>query len=371
MATTVPGVAFIAYQDDEFHSIIGNHPDVLVLADNSSVGYSDQALFHEACIYHQPSRSVFVTSNQLLNADTAPNPHTSNKHVKLFRVYDPGHGPASKVSDVNFPGIEGAMLNGGVNLDADSILLCAQGSKDSSSLAGIIKLDVSPETGKAEPVAETVISLFHGIPFNSVNDVITHPEDQSIWFTDPAYGYHQGIRQRPQLPQQVYRFDPHRGSVRAMAHNFQRPNGLCFSPDLHTLYVTDTGAIHGSPVVEMDLTGPSHIFAFDVATKPASSFDPSQPLRAEPFLTNRRLFAFTPGRIPDGIKCDMLGNVYSGCGDGINVWNPSGVLIGTFQVDGGVANFCFGEKGVIYACNETRLLRFQLDPDVRGALLRI
>jgi sugar lactone lactonase YvrE len=35
---------------------------------------------------------------------------------------------------------------------------------------------------------------------------------------------------------------------------------------------------------------------------------------------NRRLFAMAVNGIPDGIKCDMGGNVYSSCGDGINVW---------------------------------------------------
>jgi gluconolactonase len=61
--------------------------------------------------------------------------------------------------------------------------------------------------------------------------------------------------------------------------------------------------------------------------------------------------------------------VYSGCGDGINVWNPGGVLIGKILVRGGVANFCFGENGAVYICNETRLWKAQLGGHVRGALL--
>lgn len=48
--------------------------------------------------------------------------------------------------------------------------------------------------------------------------------------------------------------------------------------------------------------------------------------------------------VPDGIKCDIDGNVYSGCGDGINVWSRGGVLLGTTVVEGGVANFCFGRR---------------------------
>lgn len=75
--------------------------------------------------------------------------------------------------------------------------------------------------------------------------------------------------------------------------------------------------------------------------------------------------------IPDGIKCDLEGNVYSGCDDGINVWSPGGVLLGRILIDGGVANFCFGRGGEIFALNEHQLWRVQLGGDVKGALLEI
>jgi len=81
------------------------------------------------------------------------------------------------------------------------------------------------------------------------------------------------------------------------------------------------------------------------------------------------LFAFAESGCPDGIKCDTEGNVYSGCGDGVNVWNPGGVLLGKILISGGVANFCFGEEGTLYMCNETRFWKAQLGNHVRGALL--
>jgi gluconolactonase len=91
----------------------------------------------------------------------------------------------------------------------------------------------------------------------------------------------------------------------------------------------------------------------------------------EPCLENRRLFAFADSSIPDGIKCDMEGNVYSGCGDGINVWSPGGTLIGRILVPEGSANFCFGRLGEIFILNEHRIWRAQLASHVKGALLRI
>lgn len=75
--------------------------------------------------------------------------------------------------------------------------------------------------------------------------------------------------------------------------------------------------------------------------------------------------------IPDGIKCDTSGNVYSGCGDGINVWSPGGCLLGKILLSRGVANLCFGQPGELFALNEHFLWVIRLDPSVKGALLSV
>lgn len=75
----------------------------------------------------------------------------------------------------------------------------------------------------------------------------------------------------------------------------------------------------------------------------------------QPFLINGRLFAMTDTGIPDGIKCDVHGNVYSGCGDGVSIWSPGGVLLAKILVDG-VANFCFGRDGQMFLLNEHSLV---------------
>lgn len=86
---------------------------------------------------------------------------------------------------------------------------------------------------------------------------------------------------------------------------------------------------------------------------------------------NRRLFAFADCGVPDGIKCDIWGNVYSGCGDGIHVWSPGGVLLGKILIPGGVSNFCFGGPGELWALNETRLWKVSLDSSCRGSFLKL
>lgn len=75
--------------------------------------------------------------------------------------------------------------------------------------------------------------------------------------------------------------------------------------------------------------------------------------------------------IPDGIKNDVFGNVYAGCGDGINIWSAGGVLLGKILVENGASNFAFGRNGELLIMNENRLLRAQLSEDVKGALLRV
>ena len=336
-------VGFKTY-DNSFDKILGPNPTVdFLLQDTKS-----RATFHEACIYHAPTHSVFITSNQIALPSGQSNPSTAHKTVNVSRVYDSSDVGEVRIESATPDDHPDGMWNGGVNYQ-NGLLYCAQGSK--TNPGGLVYVSDPEPPYKST----TLISSFHERQFNSVNDVIIHPHDGSIWFTDPTYGYHQGIRPEPSLPCQVYRFEPETKHIRAMADGFVRPNGLCFSPDLSTLYVTDTGAIHGSKDIPIDKTGPSHIYAFDIIPGP--------------FLANKRLFAFADGGWPDGIKCDMEGNVYSGCGDGVEVWNPRGVLIGKILVKGGVANFCFGEKGAIYICNETRLWEAQIGEHVRGALL--
>ncbi|KAJ5815181.1 hypothetical protein N7474_006958 [Penicillium riverlandense] len=241
------------------------------------------------------------------------------------------------------------MANGGVNYK-DGILFCSQGTHD--RLSSLILMELN-----APYKCVTIVDSFYGRQFNSINDVVVH-SDGSIWFTDPIYGYEQQFRPAPQLPNQVYRYEPETQSIRVMADGFGRPNGISFSPDERIVYITDTDHAHGDGTI--DLSRASTIYAFDVIF-----YD------KQPFLTNRRVFAMADTGIPDGIKCDIRGNVYSGCGDGINVWSPGGLLLGKVIIPGGVSNFCFEKPGQILAMNEEQLWRVNLAATCRGSLLKL
>ena len=204
-----------------------------------------------------------------------------------------------------------------------------------------------------------LINNYHSRPFNSPAAVAVH-SDGSIWFTDPVHGYDHSFRPKPRLPQHVYRFVPSSGDIRAVADGFGRPNGICFSPDEQVLYITDTDALHGT--FALDSTKSATIYAFSLIKDPTTQ---------SPFLTNKRMFAHVDTGIPQGVKCDVHGNVYAGCGDGVNIWNSGGSLIGKVLIEGGVKGFCWGKNGEMWCFGEKKLWRVGLAEGTKGGLLKI
>jgi gluconolactonase len=170
---------------------------------------------------------------------------------------------------------------------------------------------------------EVIASHFEGYELNSPNDVVVK-SDGSIYFSDPWYGRMPvyGVERPRQLGfQGVYRVPPGGGAPELMVerHMFDQPNGLCFSPDEHRLYVNDTVQ--------------ALIRVFDVSTYGS--------------LMNGRVFASglvserDPG-LPDGMKCDSRGNVWCTAPGGVWVYAPSGELIGKVRVPELVANLAWG-----------------------------
>ncbi len=163
---------------------------------------------------------------------------------------------------------------------------------------------------------------FQGKRLNSPNDVIVH-SDGSVWFTDPTYGIlsdYEGYRATPEQPVHgVYRIDPS-GTIALVADDFAQPNGLVFSPDESKLYIADSAFSH-------DPSAPRHIRVFDVAGAK---------------LSNGRVFAEIDVGLPDGIRVDVEGNIWSSAGDGVHCFAPDGTRLGKILVPETVANLTFG-----------------------------
>ena len=166
-----------------------------------------------------------------------------------------------------------------------------------------------------------------GKRLNSPNDVVVK-SDGSVWFTDPVFGIlgnYEGHKAEPELPQAVYRIDGDSGEVTVVADDILGPNGLCFSPDETCLYIVES---RGEPHRK--------ILAYDVNDDGCT-------------IRNKRvLIDAGPGGTPDGMRCDIDGNLWCGWGmgcealDGVMIFAPDGAAIGRIALPERCANLCFG-----------------------------
>jgi gluconolactonase len=152
----------------------------------------------------------------------------------------------------------------------------------------------------AEGRVTTVVDRYDGKRLSSPNDVVVK-SDGTVWFTDPPYGLPNQRDGKEQDKDHVFRFDPRTGEIRPVADDFHRPNGLCFSPDERRLYIADSGTPH-------------HVRVFDVVDDGS--------------LATGRVFCTIDRGIPDGMRCDGDGRLYSSAGDGIHIFGVDGGLIG-------------------------------------------
>lgn len=159
--------------------------------------------------------------------------------------------------------------------------------------------------GKIAPLAER----YNGMRLNSPNDLALK-SDGSIYFTDPPYGISPGQQELPFNG--VFRISP-KGELTLLAQDFDRPNGLAFSPDETKIYIADSSR--------------GHIRVFDV----------------QPDGTLQRGSVFVQVSSPDGMKVDAKGRLYVASSSGIAVFMPSGEAFGTIQFPEQPSNCCFGE----------------------------
>ncbi|KAF2644646.1 calcium-dependent phosphotriesterase [Massarina eburnea CBS 473.64] len=305
-ASNPTNIALLSYNDTFRNNVLGSNASARQLQN------LDWQAFHEMGTYNRKTNSVYVTSN-----------YVSLDNPINITVIDLGNNysiKSTRFKDVN-------EANGGTNwyppgsdqsngTTPPRLLFCDEGDFDAYS--GLVSVD--PETGDSE----VVLNNFGGRNFSSVNDARQHPVTGDLWFTDADYGYFQNFRPAPTIPKQVYRFNPSTGEIAVVADGFSQCNGLEFSPDLKTLYVTDTGAQEFG----QNLTRPATIYAFDILPDART-------------LGNRRTFAYVDNGFPDGIHADTDGNVWAGCGDGLHVWSPDGTLLGKIWVGVASNNFAF------------------------------
>lgn len=175
-------------------------------------------------------------------------------------------------------------------------------------------------------VVSTVVDRWGGARLNSPNDLVV-ASDGAIWFTDPPYGIiqpHEGHPgEREYGGDHVFRFDEQSGVLEAMILDMDEPNGLAFSPDESILYVADSSAALRGPG-----QGDHHILAVEMLPDGRCG-------RSTVFAV------ITPG-VPDGLRVDEAGRVWTSSADSVQVYSPAGLLIARIPVPEPVGNLCFG-----------------------------
>lgn len=176
---------------------------------------------------------------------------------------------------------------------------------------------------------------YRGRRLNSPNDLV-YRSDGALYFTDPPFGlplaYDDPARELAH--QGVYRLSPD-GALILLTTGLRAPNGLAFSPDERTLYVSNAEATRliwmAYPLRPDGTLGEGRVF-----------FDGTAP------FAGRRGAA-------DGLKVDEAGNLFAVGPGGVYVFASDATLLGWIDFAGNVGNVAWGEDGstLFIAANST------------------
>lgn len=243
--------------------------------------------------------------------------------------------PDGKVTDVLNPGgYDGKDLPAGGYIGPNGmaegpdgiVVLCQHGNRRIVSISPDMKVT-------------TLVDRYQGKRLNSPNDLVYAP-DGSLYFTDPPFGLPK-MNDDPAKEVKfngVYRFS--KGKLQAVIQDVTFPNGIAFSPDYKTLYISNSDAAHRLWM------------RYDVA--------------ANGTVSNGRVFAdatSSPDQgVPDGMRVDSAGNVYAAGPGGVWVFSPEGKHLGTIKTPEGASNCAWGDDGkTLYITATTSVYKVRLN----------
>jgi gluconolactonase len=186
----------------------------------------------------------------------------------------------------------------------------------------------------------TLADNYEGKRLNSPNDLV-FKSNGDLYFTDPPYGLPENADDsRRELDFfGVYRLSSG-GKLTLLNKEMTRPNGIAFSPDEKTLYVSQSD--------------------------PQKAIWMAFPVNADGTLGTGRVFYDVtsaveklPG-LPDGMKVDHQGNLWATGPGGIHIFTPDGKLLGRIDTGQRTANCNWGEDGsVLYITADAYLCRLK------------
>jgi gluconolactonase len=245
--------------------------------------------------------------------------------------------PAGYTGDLPRGGESGS---NGLTLDRQGrLILCQHGDRRIARL--------NSPLDKPQPNYITLADRYDGKRFNSPNDAIVHSSG-AIYFTDPPYGLEKNVEDpaKELKFQGVYRIAPD-GKVMLLTEDLERPNGIVFSPDEKTLYVSNSHAER--PI----------IVAFPVKK------DGTLGEGREFFNTNSLKVTFEGAC--DGLTVDKQGNVFATTPGGVTIFSPEGKRLGTLLTTKRTSNCEFNDDySALFITADDLLLRIPLTSSGTG-----
>jgi gluconolactonase len=189
-----------------------------------------------------------------------------------------------------------------------SVLMCQHG------LRRIVRLD--------KHLHQTVfLDKWQGKRLNSPNDLVFAP-DSSLWITDPPFGLDKQDRDpAKETPfSGVYRYTD--GKLNVVVKDLTNPNGIGFSPDGKALYVSNSGP---------------KMFVNQYQVRADGSLGKPSTLISYPDQPNNE--------VPDGLKVDSAGNIWTTGPGGIRIITPQGKVLGQIKLPEVAANLAWADDG--------------------------
>jgi gluconolactonase len=234
--------------------------------------------------------------------------------------------PSGNTSNEKREGGNGLLLDPQGNL-----VICQHGDRR------VARMD-APLT-EPKPNFTTLVDKYQGKRFNSPNDAV-FDKAGNLYFTDPPYGLPH-ISYQEVDAYSVYRLST-TGKLTIITDKLYRPNGIAFSPDQKTLYVSNSDPKHAvwmAYEMNPDGTVASERVFYDVTS----------------FVTAER-----PG-VPDGMKVDKAGNIFGTGPGGVWIFSPEGEHLGTIRTTTPTANVAFNaDQSVLFMTSNTYLMRVVL-----------
>ncbi len=295
-AKAAPAISY----DQEFLDVVGTDPEIKLIEERPE-GHD---FAYEMGVWVPERNSVWFTT--AVSGDRVP---------AVMYELDLG---TNKISEVQ---TKGNLVNPNGGYYFEGKVYIATYPNNQTYSGGVVAVDVNTLE------VEMITNSYFGLRYNGKNttlttivdctDFVSSGVDDIAWASrdDNSYMYYTDLNfaflayeNLPplQLPAAVYRWDPQQKVVLPIiSRNEINPNGVRVSPDMKTLYVTDSDATFAAAGPNSPASGPSdtfwlgpYVWAYD--------------LNEAMMPVNRRLFAQVRQGIADGMHVDDAGNVWTG-----------------------------------------------------------